>query len=334
MELYNDHTPLTAENFRALCTGEKGDCVANPGKRLHYKGCTFHRIIPAFMCQGGDFTHGSGVGGESIYGAKFDDEDFTRKHDVPFLLSMANSGPNTNGSQFFITTVPTPHLDGKHVVFGRVLKGKNVVRRMERTEKGAQDKPVQAVVIAACGELKEGEDDGVVVDPNNPYAEFPEDNDTPLDTAGLIAAAKAIRTLGNIEYKKKDFKAAAKKYDQCIRYLDDSKASAEDKKALNVASLSPLLNRAACNFVLKHYSKVIKDGEKALEIDEKSAKAHRLVGKAMMKGKNYSGAKKHFAAAVALAPDAATQKLLKAVSKKIRQEQKKQADAYASFFGS
>lgn len=149
-ELFNDIVPKTAENFRALCTGEKG--VGKSGKPLHYKGSSFHRIIPQFMVQGGDFTHGTGVGGESIYGNKFNDENFKARHDKPGLLSMANAGPNTNGSQFFITTVPCSWLDGKHTVFGQVVEGMDVVKKLEAA--GSQSgQPKEKVTIVDCGEL-------------------------------------------------------------------------------------------------------------------------------------------------------------------------------------
>ncbi|XP_069622816.1 peptidyl-prolyl cis-trans isomerase-like [Ranitomeya imitator] len=144
-ELRFDVVPKTAENFLKLCTGEVG---------FGYKGCTFHRIIPNFMCQGGDFTNHNGTGGKSIYGGKFADENFILKHNAPGTISMANAGPNSNGSQFFISTIKADWLNGKHVVFGTVVEGMEVIKKMESYGSNS-GKTSKRIVIDDCGVLEE-----------------------------------------------------------------------------------------------------------------------------------------------------------------------------------
>ncbi|KAF9891753.1 peptidyl-prolyl cis-trans isomerase cpr6 [Aspergillus nanangensis] len=230
LELFNDVVPKTAENFRALSTGEKG--VGKQGKPLSFKGSIFHRVIKQFMIQGGDFTAFNGTGGESIYGEKFPDENFELKHDRPFLLSMANSGPGTNGSQFFITTVPTPHLDSKHVVFGEVINGKSVVRKIEDLPTQA-DKPTSDVTIVDCGELTGEEYDNAdkqVPDATgDPYEDFPDDHQgEELNAPVCFKIASELKGFGNAAFKSGDFALGLEKYQKALRYLNEFPAPDEN----------------------------------------------------------------------------------------------------------
>ncbi|XP_048365065.1 peptidyl-prolyl cis-trans isomerase D isoform X2 [Sphaerodactylus townsendi] len=336
LELFADIVPKTAENFRALCTGEKG-IGPTTGKPLHFKGCPFHRIIKKFMIQGGDFSNQNGTGGESIYGEKFEDENFHYKHDQPGLLSMANAGQNTNGSQFFITTVPTPHLDEKHVVFGQVIKGMGVVNLLENVAVKAEE-PVKRCVIAECGELKEGDDwrtspmDGS----GDIHPDFPEDSDMDLTEINkILSVAEDIKNIGNTFFKSQNWTGALKKYSKSLRYIEASLAVAgkEDSAKLNAAALTCYLNIAACKLKLEEWQDAIENCSKVLVLDPANTKALYRRAQALEATKDYDQALATLQQAQGIAPlDKAIQMEIQKIKQKIKSQKEKEKAAYAKMF--
>lgn len=330
-ELFDDITPKTAENFKQYCIREPG-----------YKNSIFHRVIKDFMIQGGDFENFNGTGGSSIYGEKFDDENFILKHDRPFLLSMANAGPNTNGSQFFITTVKTPHLDGKHVVFGKVIAGKSVIRQVERTSTGESDRPLSDCKIVNCGVLADS--DELVLDDGSgdKYEDVLSDESTvdinKPDT--VFAAVEAIKTIGTECFKKGDFKTALKKYLKAQSYMSEyhpDDLTEEDIASYWKLQISCFLNAALMAMKLKRAQDTIKYATEVLDcdqLDEKSkAKAYFRRGNGYVLGRNEEDALADFQEALKLQPhDAGISKILNETKAAIKARKSKEKAAYSKFF--
>ncbi|KAK4539640.1 cytochrome P450 monooxygenase 41 [Oleoguttula mirabilis] len=347
-ELYDDVVPKTAANFRALCTGEKGKSSA--GVPLHYKNSGFHRVIKGFMIQGGDFTAHNGTGGESIYGEKFDDENFELKHEKPFLLSMANAGPGTNGSQFFVTTVPTPHLDSKHVVFGEVIAGKSVIRQVESTPVGPSDKPEREIVIVDCGVVPEGTDleEYTKKAPDttgDAYEDFPEDQlakDEEWKGTEIVKIATDLKDMGNKAFKAKDLNLGLSKYQKGVRYLHEYPAPLDGDPADLASQLSQLkislyTNSSMLQYKLGQYRESFDSADKALLIDgiddKQKAKALFRKGVAAKENKSEDDAIKCLEEAEKLNPaDAGIKNELAAVKKAAADRRTKEKKAYSKMF--
>ncbi|CAK9185428.1 unnamed protein product [Ilex paraguariensis] len=323
IELYKDVVPITAENFRALCTGEKG-IGPNTGVPLHFKGSCFHRIIKGFMIQGGDVSARNGTGGESIYGLKFEDENFELKHERKGMLSMANSGPNTNGSQFFITTTRTPHLDGKHVVFGKVIKGMGVVRSIEHVPTGDNDLPTLDIIIEDCGEIPEGADDGIsnFFNDGDTFPDWPADlNVKPDEISWWMNAVDSIKAFGNEQYKKQEYRMALRKYRKALLYLDicweNEDIDEEKSQSLRKTKSQIFTNSSACKLKLGDLKGALLDSDFAIRDLEDNAKAFFRQGQAYMALNDIDASVESFKKALVLEPnDGGIKKELAAAKKK------------------
>ncbi|KAF5308316.1 hypothetical protein FQR65_LT06310 [Abscondita terminalis] len=303
IELFNTIVPKTAHNFLSLCVGSKG--IGSLGKRLCYQGTQFHRVVPQFMVQGGDITKDDGTGGESIYGKEFEDENFEILHGEEGRVGMANAGPNTNNSQFYITTVPCPHLDNINVVFGQVRKGLNIIREIGDVQRNG-DVPVVRCFIKKCGELKYGdswninEDDGTA----DVYPPWPDDWGTTCNEK-FEEAITNIKHSGNHFFKQQNYIDSDRKYRKSLRYIDYflSTGKGFNSKLVQNMKVSSLLNLAAVRLKKCKYQDANLYCDQALTIDTENGKAFYRRAQARIGLKDYDKALVDLKTALKLCPN-------------------------------
>ncbi|XP_076176310.1 cyclophilin 40 isoform X1 [Ptiloglossa arizonensis] len=282
IQLFKDVVPRTAENFRALCTGEKG--VGINGKKLHYKGSIFHKVLPQFMIQGGDIINFDGTSGESIYGTQFEDENFKLSHTTGGLLSMVNEGyPNSNSSQFVITISASTHLDNTNVVFGKVLKGMGVILEVSQVTT-IKDVPLEKIHITNCGELTQVEDWGLEENDGTEdvFTPWPEDWDYSMHIEGfdykyIMEVIKKIKVSGNDYFSQKNYVDAGRKYKKALRYYKWMIKTADtvdpcSELIVNIR-MALLLNLAAVKLKAKKHREVLKLCTEVLQLDKNNSKA-------------------------------------------------------------
>lgn len=289
IELFKDRVPKTAENFRALCTGEKG--IGSSGKPLHYKGSLFHKVVPQVMVQGGDIINFDGSGGESIYGTHFEDEELQVPHNAAGLLSMVNEAkPNSNSSQFVITMAPCPQLNNTNVVFGKVVHGIGIINELNEVPAN-NDEPIEKICIANCGELTGSKNWGLEDnDGEDVYTPYPEDwnhayNPSKLTDEYIMSIIKKIKNVGNACFEKKKYTTAEKKYKKALRYyewmmkMDEVSKSGKEMKELQVIIL---VNLATVKLYQSKYRDCLHFCDKVLALDKNNSKALFRRGQAYM----------------------------------------------------
>ncbi|XP_050441488.1 peptidyl-prolyl cis-trans isomerase D [Adelges cooleyi] len=326
LELFNDRVPKTAENFRALCTGERG--IGKSGRPLHFKGTLFHRAIPEFMIQGGDITANDGSGGESIYDWFFEDENFDILHDEPGIVSMANTGKaNTNNSQFFITIAPCPHLDGRNVAFGRVIKGFCVVQTVSTTVT-KNDVPINPCVIVNCGELSNDSNTWDINENDTTcdiFPPFPSDwsiHQKELDVVQFSEVVTKIKDSGNQYYNYKNYINAKRKYEKVLRYFEwygrYYKNSGDDYTLMKIKA-STLLNLSTVHWKMHNYRSSITYSKQVLNLESNNVKALFRIGQDYGALNYYSSAIKYLKQALEIVP---TEKKILAELIKVEKAQK------------
>lgn len=314
--------------------------MGKSGKPIHFKNSIFHRVIKNFMCQGGDTTAGNGTGGESIYGNKFADENFTVKHTEPFMLSMANAGKDTNSSQFFITTTATPHLDNKHVVFGKVLKGQSLVREIENLQTDAKDAPQMEVKITDCGQIMEGQDDQFEKSYHgDTWPSWPEDCLSELTAKECLDAVTLSKQLATEALtQRRHYRTAILKYEKAVRYAQTGqKLCGTDegmRNELHSLMISCMSNVALCHVKANRPHQVITQCDRILEFDiedKHKVKALFRRAQAYLSDKNLKKAKTDLEQACAI--DNGKDMLLVKTLHDLNQKIKADKDAEKSMYG-